>query len=112
MLKKVLFGFTTAALAMASAASYNVSILQDSSVEGKQLKTGDYKVQLKDNSAILKHDKQLIEVPAHAEVAASKFSNTMVRYGKDGEIVEILVGGTTTKIVFGGAGASAAAGIQ
>ena len=113
MLKKFLFGFTSVAVVVASAASYNVSLYQDSSVAGKKLKAGDYKVQVTDNNAVLKHNKQTIEVPAHTETATSKFNNTMVRYGKDGEVQEILVGGTNTKIVFGAApGGLASGGVQ
>ena len=112
MLKRFIFGFTTVAVTIASAASYNVTIYQNSTVAGNPLKPGDYKVQLKETSAILKRNKQAVEVPAHIESAGSKFSSTMVRYGKDGEIQEILVGGTSTKIVFGGAPTTAGAGIQ
>ena len=112
MFNKLFLGFSTVAVVVASAASYNVTLYQNSNVAGKALKPGDYKLQLKDNTAVLKHNKQLIEVPAHTESAGSKFNSTMVRYGKDGEIQEILVGGTTTKIVFGGAAAAAGAGVQ
>ena len=112
MIKQFIFGFATVAVSLASAASYNVTIYQNANVAGQALKPGDYKVQIKDNSASFKHNKQLIEVPARTETAPTKFNTTMVRYGKDGDVQEILVGGTTTKIVFGAPSGASAAGVQ
>jgi hypothetical protein len=112
MMKKLLFGFTTVAVLAASAASYNVSFSQDAQINGKALKAGDYKLELKDNNtAVLKRNKDLIEVPAHVETGERKFSNTMIRMGKDGDVQAISLRGTTTRVVFGTAG-SAAGNVQ
>jgi hypothetical protein len=109
MLNKSIFTFTLAGAMAAFAASgtYKVNILQDSVVEGKQIKAGDYKIEVENNTAVLKRGKETVEVPAHTEQSQSKYSNTQVRY-VDNAISEIHVGGTMTKIVFtGGAGSTA-----
>jgi hypothetical protein len=95
--------------AFAGASTYKVSILEDTVVEGKQIKAGDYKVAVENNTAVLKHGKQTIEVPAHTEQTQVKYSNTQVQY-VDNAIHEIHVGGTTTKIVFGSGAGTAAGG--
>jgi hypothetical protein len=108
MLNRSILTFVLAGGLAAFAASntYKVNILQDSVVEGKQVKAGDYKIVVEDNTAVLKHGKQSVEVPAHTEQSQSKYSNTQVRY-VDNSISEIHVGGTMTKIVFGGSGSPA-----
>ncbi len=107
----ITFAMTGAIAVFAASATYRVNILQDSVVEGKQIKAGDYKVAVENNTAVLKHGKQSIEVPAHTEQSQSKYSNTQVRY-VDNAISEIHVGGTTTKIVFTGRGGSNAGGSE
>jgi hypothetical protein len=102
-LKKVLLTLTTAGLMTLSAAglTYKVSLLDDSVIAGKLVKAGDYKLELKDNNtAVLKHGKNLIEVPAKAETAATKYSTTEIEYSSKNNLQEIHIGGTTTKIVF------------
>ena len=111
MFGKFLLGFTTIAVIAASAASYNVSFADNTSIDGKSIKAGDYKVELKDNMAVLRHKKEQTEVPAHLETAGSKFANTMVRFGRSGEVQEICIGGTNTKLVFGANGSSSG-GVQ
>jgi hypothetical protein len=108
MLKRSILTFVLAGGVAAFAASntYKVNILQDSVVEGKQLKAGDYKIAVENNTAVLKHGKETVEVAAHTEQSQSKYSNTQVRY-VDNSISEIHVGGTMTKIVFGVGGSTA-----
>ena len=105
MTKKVLFTFATFALAAASAASsYRLTVFQPSYVNGTELKPGDYKLELKDNSVIIKRGKESIEAPVKVESAPEKFSSTSVRYtnGANGKstVDEIRLGGTSTKLVF------------
>ncbi len=111
MLNKSILAFTMAGAVAAFAASgtYRVNILQDSIVEGKQIKAGDYKISIENNNAVLKHGKESIEVPAHTEQSQSKYSSTQVRYVENA-ISEIHVGGTTTKIVFASGSGSTAGG--
>ena len=103
-MKKILFGFTTLALALASAAvNYKVTLFQPSMINGTELKPGDYKLELKDNKAVLKSGKSVVEANVKVENAAKKFDSTSVRYSNaEGKlkIQEIRLGGTTSKIVF------------
>jgi hypothetical protein len=87
-----------------SAASYRFSLHQDVSVNGKALKSGDYKLEVKDNTAVLKRGKETVEVPVRTETASSKFNTTQVRYTDTNQLEEIRIGGTTTKLVFTGNG--------
>jgi hypothetical protein len=110
MLNKILLTVTTAGLMTLSAAgvTYKISLLDDSVIAGQQVKAGDYKVELKDNNtAVLVHGKKSIEVPAKAETSRTKFSQTEIQYSTDNKLQEIRVGGTNTKIVFGGATSNA-----
>lgn len=103
-MKKILFVFTTLALAMASAASsYKVTLFQPSLINGTELKPGDYKIEVKDNKAVVKGGKSVVEADARLESANEKFSSTSVRYSNvDGKmkVQEIRLGGTNSKIVF------------
>ncbi len=86
----------------ASAATYKVSLHQDSVVNGQTLKAGDYKVEVKDNNtAVLRKGKQSVEVPVQTVTATSKFPSTQVQYNDSNKLQEIRVGGTTTRLVFG-----------
>ncbi len=110
MFNKIALSLVTVGVMAASAAAgtYKVSILQDSIVDGKQVKAGDYKIELKDNNtAVLKHGKQTIDIPARAETAPSKFDTTEIQYTNNNDLQEIRVGGTHTRIIFGGAGTTA-----
>ena len=101
MLNKFIFTVTAASAITAFAASntYKVDILDNTTIEGKQLKAGSYKVEVENNTAVLKSGKNAIEVPAHTEQAASKYSGTQIQY-VDNAVHEIHIGGTNTKIVF------------
>jgi hypothetical protein len=100
-MKKLMIGFTTFALAIASAASsYRVTLFQPSKLGGTELKAGEYKIELKDNKAVVKDGKKVIEADVKVETADQKFSSTTVRYTEGGKISEIRVGGTNTRLVF------------
>jgi hypothetical protein len=110
MLNKILLTLTAAGIMTLSAAgaTYKISLLDDSVVAGKQIKAGDYKVELKDNNtAVLMHGKKSIEVPAKTETSPTKFATTEIQYQNNNQLQEIRVGGTNTKIVFGGSDTSA-----
>ena len=88
----------------ATANSLKVNIFQDSAIEGKTLKAGDYKISLENGNAVIKQGKQSIEVPAREETEANKFARTALIYQGDGKnLKEIDAAGTHTKIVFEGA---------
>jgi hypothetical protein len=105
-MKKFLLTFATLALSVASAASYRVTVYQPSVVGGTELKPGDYKIELKDNKAVIKAGKETVEAPVRVENSDQKFNSTSVRYtNADGKmkVNEIRIGGTNTKLLFEGA---------
>lgn len=93
-------------IAIAANNNYHVQIYQDSIIGGKSVKAGDYKIELQNNNAVLTQGKQTIEVPAHVESGAKKFSSTEMEY-RDKTLQEIHVGGSKAKIIFDGANATA-----
>jgi hypothetical protein len=105
MLNKILITLTTVGALSLSAAgltTYKVSLLDDSTIGGKQFKAGDYKVELKDsNTAVMKKGKQVVEVPVKTETGPNKFSATEIEYVNDHQVKEIRVGGTNTRLIFG-----------
>jgi hypothetical protein len=101
MIKNVLLGFATAALAVASAASsYTVTFYQPVTINGTELKAGDYKLELKDNGmAVLKQGKTMTEAPVRVENESEKFSRSSVRITGN-QVEEIRLGGTSKRLVF------------
>src|ERR1035438_8408049 len=98
---KLLTLFLSAALMVASAASYNVTLFQPSVVGGKELKAGEYKVTVDGDKAIISMGKQKVEAAAKIETADSKFSSTSVRYTTEEgkmKVQEIRLGGTNQKV--------------
>ncbi|MDQ2898582.1 MAG: hypothetical protein M3Y07_02135 [Acidobacteriota bacterium] len=104
MSKKLPLCFGTLALAMASAASsYNLTLYQPTTVEGKMLKEGECKLELKENTAIIRQGKTSVEANVKPETVDKKFATTSVKYVVEGgknNIQEIRLGGTKTKLVF------------
>jgi hypothetical protein len=106
MMKKLLFSFSTVALASAFAASsYSVTLFDEGVLDGKSLAPGQYKMQVNDESVVLKHNKDVTEVPAKTELTDKKFSTTSVLYNDQHQVTGIEIGGTNKKIVFGHASA-------
>jgi hypothetical protein len=102
-MNKLLLSFATLALAAASAASHRITLFQPSLLNGSELKPGDYKVEVKDNKAIITRGGDSVEAPVKIETADSKYGSTSVRYANgDGKyrLQEIRLGGTNTKLVF------------
>ena len=103
MKKTLLLSFVVLGVsAFASSNSFKMTLTQDSTVEGKSLKAGDYKVSLENGTAIIKQGKQTIEVPAHEESEQAKYRSTELFYQNGGTLSEVRFGGTHTKIVFDG----------
>jgi hypothetical protein len=108
---KLMLAFGTLALGIASAAAtYHMTISDTAWVGGKQLKPGDYKVQLQGTQAVFKGQGDTVQVPAKTETAKEKYAQTSVRShevnGKR-QLEEVQFGGTHTGILFqsGSAGA-------
>ena len=101
MIKKLSIGFVAITLAVASGAtSYKVTFFQSSVINGTELKPGEYKVEIKDDKAVLWQGKNSTEVPVKIESTDQKNRATAVRYGSGSHVEEIRIGGTKTKLVF------------
>lgn len=100
---KLVLCFATAALAIGSAASYNLTLFQPTTINGKELKEGDYKLDLNDHTAVIRQGKTAVEAEVKAETVDKKYASTSVKYvvanGKN-NVQEIRLGGTKTKLVF------------
>ncbi len=104
-MNKILFSFSTVALAVASAAAnYRVTLFQPSVINGTELKAGDYKLELKDNNkAVVRSGKNVVEADVKIESTQQRFNTTSVRYSNvDGKmkVQEMHLGGTNLKVVF------------
>lgn len=104
MVKKILFGFASVALAVASAAtSYNVTFFDSVVINGTKLKAGDYKVEVNQNTATIKQGKNVVQAPVKVESTAEKIPANVLRM-EGSDVQEIRLGGTHTKLVFEKAG--------
>jgi hypothetical protein len=104
MVKNIVLGFASIAVAVASAASsYSVTFYQPVMVNGTELKPGDYKLELKDKTAVLKQGKTATEAPVKVENDSQKFQRTSVRLNGP-QVEEIRLGGTSMRVVFDKAG--------
>ena len=103
MLKKISFSLASLALAVASAgSSHRLTLFQDAVVNGTELKAGEYKIEIKDNKAVITGRKKL-EADVKTQTSDSKFSSTSVKFRNgDGKyhVSEIRLGGTNTTLVF------------
>ncbi len=103
MKKTLLLGFVALATT-AFAATGNVlkvNIFQDSTIDGKTVKAGDYRISLENGNAVIKQGKESVQVPAREETATDKFDRTELIYqGAGKNLKEIDVAGTHTKIIF------------
>jgi hypothetical protein len=103
MMKKLLLCLPTVALVSAFAASsYRVTLFDESTVAGKTLKPGDYKLEVNDGGIVLKRDKDVTEAAAKTETADKKYKATTIRYDDKHQIREICIGGTNKKLVLTG----------
>lgn len=95
--------FMTLTVAVASAATYNLQLFQPSTVAGKELKPGEYKLTVENDKAVIKKGKESVEATVKTESGSEKYRATTVRYTEqDGQmkIQEIRLGGTSTKLIF------------
>ena len=96
--------FAILGLAVASAKSYEVTLPQPATLNGVQLKAGTYKVQIVDQKAVLHLGRETREAPVKVEDAGRKYNITTVKLVDDNgamRLVEIHIGGTSTKLVLG-----------
>src|SRR5690242_16794831 len=79
LMRKLFIGFATFALAVAMAASssYRVNLLQPSVINGQELKPGEYRIEVRDNKAIVnKGSKTVAESQVKVETSDTKFGST------------------------------------
>ncbi len=99
-MKKLILGFATIALAVASAATHKVTLFQTSNLGGQELKAGEYKIEVTDNKAVIKDGKKVVTTDVKVETEGQKFASTSIRYTDGSKVSEIRLGGTNTKLVF------------
>jgi hypothetical protein len=103
MIKRFVLAFAILGLAAASAATYRVTLTQPSKVEGKQLKAGEYRLNVADSKLTIVGAKQSVEVPVQVKNGETKFDSNSIRYTGTGDAVkiqEIRLGGTKTTLLF------------
>ena len=103
MLKRFVLAFAILALAVASAENYRVTLSQPSTVKGKQLKAGEYRLNVENSKVTIVNGKESVEVPVKVQAGDTKFDTTAVRYSGTGgkvSITEIRIGGTKTRLLF------------
>lgn len=103
MTKKFLLAFTTAALAISSAATHRITLFQPTQINGTELKPGEYKMEIKDNKVTLLQGKSTVQADVTVQNVENKYNTNAVRYNTAGgrnAVQEIHVGGTKMKLVF------------
>jgi len=104
VVKQILFGFATVALAVASAASgYDVKFFEPVTINGSKLQPGEYRVEVNGGNAVIKRGKMVAEAPVKVENSEQKYSSNTVRIEGD-RVSEIGIAGTHTKLVFDNSG--------
>jgi hypothetical protein len=104
MLRNITILFVLFAVAIAVAASgHSVNLSKPAVVGGKEIKAGEYKLELNGDKATLKNGKTTVEADVTVENNGNKFDRTSACcLGEDGKyrLQEIRVGGTDTKVTF------------
>jgi hypothetical protein len=98
--------------AVGQAATYHVTLLKPTVVAGQELKPGDYKLEVNNNTAVISHGKQSVETQVKTVEADKKYGSTVIKYEIDGnkyKMQEIVIGGSKTKLVLHEAGTAAGA---
>jgi hypothetical protein len=100
MKKKLLLCLTTISLAVASAATQELTLSQKVWAGSNELKPGTYKVAVEGDKITFTKGKTVVEAPVTASTTEKK--NKLTTYTSvDSKIKELFIGGTTTKVVFG-----------
>jgi hypothetical protein len=102
MKKMIVCLAAAASLIWASAVSSRVTLFQPSTLNGVELKPGEYKIQVEGEKLTLQNGKTKAEAAVKTEQNGEKFNATSIRYTNgDGKmkITEIRIGGTFTKLL-------------
>jgi hypothetical protein len=101
---KLMLAFGTLALGIASAAAtYHMTISDPAWVGQKQLKPGEYKVQLQGTQAVIKGDGDTVQVPVQTKTAQEKYPQTAIlshQVNGKRQLEEVQFGGSKTSILF------------
>lgn len=112
-LTKWMLGACVFSLGIATAATYRVRIVDPTWVGQTELKPGEYDVHVDGDKVTFKLGKNVVSVPAKVETNTRKFSDTQMDVKTENgqaQLKEIDLGGTTSKVTFGSAGAVEAGG--
>ena len=93
-----------------AATTYHITLLKPSVVAGKELKPGDYKIEVDNDKAVISRGKTTVEAKVKTEAADKKYNSTTIRYEMEGDkykVQEIGIGGTKTKLVISDSGSQA-----
>ena len=102
-MKNLLLAFTLLGASIAGAKTYTIRLSSAAAIDNIQLKSGEYKLELKGDRVLVDNGKAVDEFPVRVENEARKFALTSVTLSTaDGtsRIQEIRLGGTTVKLVF------------
>jgi hypothetical protein len=88
-MKNLLFAFTLLGASIASAKTYTITLSSPAAIGNSQLKSGEYKLELKGDHVLVKDGKMVDELPVRVD-----------NEGGSNRIEEIHLGGTTVKLVF------------
>ena len=102
MNKLLVVCFATVGLALASAETHNLKLLQKSQLGTTELNPGEYRMELSGDKMTIKGGKTKVEATVKVEASATKYNTNSILYKSDGgkyAIQEIHVGGTKTKVV-------------
>ena len=100
MVKRMLFGFACAALAVMSAAShYDVKFFDSVTINGAKVPAGMYRIEVNGSTAVIKNGKNVAEVPVKVENSEKKYDSNALEMDGD-RVAEIRIGGTHTRLVF------------
>jgi hypothetical protein len=109
-MKKVLLFMSVLALTVEGAnTSYHFTLHEPATLNGTQLKPGDYRVEVEGDKGRIRVGKTVVEAPVKIETSKSKFKDTFVNFNTSSaglSISEIDIGGSTTRIIFGASTAS------
>lgn len=102
MIRKSLLGLVIlglGAVSASAASSHKVVFFKDVVVNGSTVKAGEYKVEVSENKATLKHGDTVVAAPVKIEHNAERYTNNAVKlFG--GEVEEIRLRGTDIRLVF------------
>jgi hypothetical protein len=103
-MKRFVLSFLILAIAVAIAGTvpaahhYNITLAQDTTVNGTRVIAGDYRLTVSPAKITLAGEKLNLDLPAKIETNNTKFDDTAVRF-VDNKLAEIRIGGTKTRIV-------------